>query len=658
MLSITIALDYTYDTGHFFDTQAKKDVLQLAASTLSSALNDTLLPIVPGGVNTWTAQFPNPSNTQTTQSIPNLVVPANTVIIYVGGAQLSGASEAGEGSTGGFTANGDSNWLNNILTARGKAGVLATPATAFGPWGGSIAFDSSGSTNWYFGTTTAGLTSNQTDFFSVAEHEIGHVLGIGTSDAWTNLVSAGTFHGTNAMATFGGPVPVSPAGDHWADGTRSDGGPAVMDPILTNGTRSVFTSLDFAGLKDIGWQVSVTPAVVQFSSSVYSTLENAGSVNVTVSRTGGVGPFSVNYATSDGSGHAGVDYQATSGVLNFAAGVTSQTITIPVLNNQAVHTTKTVNLTLSAPGGGAQLGTPATAVLNVVDVNATKAIGDFDSDGRSDFGVYRPSTSQWIIVQTTAGLLSPIPTFGAPNLSDIPVIGDFDGIGRSELGVFRPSTSQWFVLGPGGGRLLGTFGAPNLTDIPVPGDYDGVGHTELAVYRPSTSQWFVLGPGGGRLLGTFGAPNLKDIPVPGNWDGTGRTEPAVFRPSTSQWFALEPSNGVLLTTFGGSNYSDIPMEAPIGSLVRLGLTGNGGRPRAVRAVSVTGRETTATPGASATAAAEVLAPWVAPTDTNQHPTGALGAPRARQKNARTATVAWLEALDRLDDDGFGVRAPG
>jgi hypothetical protein len=336
---------------------------------------------------------------------------------------------------------------------------------------------------------------------------------------------------------------------------------------------------------------------------------------------------------------------------------------------------------------------------NLIDIPVP---GDYDGTGHTELAVFRPSTSQWFVVGPTGGRL--LGTFGAPNLTDIPIPGDYDGLGHTEMGLYRPSTSQWFVLGPNGGRLLGTFGAPNLTDIPVPGDYDGVGHTELAVYRPSTSQWFVLGPGGGRLLGTFGAPNLKDIPVPGNWDGTGRTEPAVyrpstsqwfalgasggrlvatfgapnlidipvpgtydtggrtqpavFRPSTSQWFALEPSNGVLLTTFGGSNYSDIPMEAPIGSLVRLGLTGNGGRPRAVRAVSVTGRETTANPGASATAAAEVLAPWVAPTDTNQDPSGALGAPRARQKNARTATVAWLEALDRLDDDGFGVRAPG
>ena len=125
-------------------------------------------------------------------------------------------------------------------------------------------------------------------------------------------------------------------------------------------------------------------------------------------------------------------------------------------------------------------------------------------------------------------MLTPVPTYGAANLSDIPLVGDFDGVGHPELAVFRPSTAQWFVLGPNGGHLLGTYGGTNMLDIPVPGDYDGVGHTELAVFRPSTAQWFVLGPNGGHLLGTYGGTNMLDIPVPGDYNGVGHTELAVF----------------------------------------------------------------------------------------------------------------------------------
>ena len=90
---------------------------------------------------------------------------------------------------------------------------------------------------------------------------------------------------------------------------------------------------------------------------------------------------------------------------------------------------------------------------------------------------------------------------------------DFDGVGASQVAVFRPANAQWYVLGTGGGHLFGTFGATNLSDVPVPGDYDGTGKAEMAVFRPSTAQWFVMGASGGRLLATFGQTGLKDSPV-------------------------------------------------------------------------------------------------------------------------------------------------
>jgi hypothetical protein len=197
--------------------------------------------------------------------------------------------------------------------------------------------------------------------------------------------------------------------------------------------------------------------------------------------------------------------------------------------------------------------------------------GDYDGAWHAQMAVFRPSTSQWVIAEPDG--TQRVITFGAPNLFDIPVPGDYDGVGYTEPAVFRPSTGQWFVLGPRGGHLVATFGGLNLTDIPVPGDYDGIGHTEPAVFRPSTSQWIVLGPAGGHVLATFGAPNLNDIPVPGDYDGVGHTEPAIFRPSTSQWMVLGPAGGHLLATFGSPNLFDLPLEAPIGALKKLGKVG-------------------------------------------------------------------------------------
>lgn len=110
------------------------------------------------------------------------------------------------------------------------------------------------------------------------------------------------------------------------------------------------------------------PGAFQFSVAAYTVAANVGSTIITVTRANGSdGAVQVNYATSDGTGRVGVDYQTASGELRFAAGETTKTFTVSILNANAADT-KTVNLTLSNPQGGATLGTPATATLNITSV--------------------------------------------------------------------------------------------------------------------------------------------------------------------------------------------------------------------------------------------------------------------------------------------------
>src|SRR5262249_19504704 len=74
---------------------------------------------------------------------------------------------------------------------------------------------------------------------------------------------------------------------------------------------------------------------LQFSSAASNVAENAGKATITVTRTGGSdGPVTVKYATSDGTGKAGTNYTATSGTLSFAAGQTSMTLDVPVLDDK------------------------------------------------------------------------------------------------------------------------------------------------------------------------------------------------------------------------------------------------------------------------------------------------------------------------------------
>jgi hypothetical protein len=188
------------------------------------------------------------------------------LIVYVGGAALSGGA-LGEGGPGGYAASGSGDWLDTV-EARGQMGVFGNPPTDTGPWGGSISFNSSPNT-WYFGLSGRGLPAGRTfysDFYSVAVHELAHVLGFGTGsdhpvndpNSWDTYASNGTFTGPQAVALYGGNVPLTSDKGHWEAGVRStvygNAQDAAMTPSLTFGERKRLTDLDWAGLNDFGWQ--------------------------------------------------------------------------------------------------------------------------------------------------------------------------------------------------------------------------------------------------------------------------------------------------------------------------------------------------------------------------------------------------------------------
>lgn len=267
--AITIQLDYSYDANHFFDSAAKKSVLSAAAHYFETRLNDQLGAIQSLGSNQFTAQFSNPA-TGATNSISNFNVAANTLKVFAGGRDLSG-STVGQGGPGGYDISGQSSFFKEAIS-RGQgdgtvSAVSGAGAKDFAPWGGSITFATN--TNWYFDDNVSTVESfSGNDFYSVALHELGHLLGFGTADSWDNLVSGTDFVGPESSSVYGdpnsNPVPLSADKSHWLNGTQSlvdavTQQEAAMDPSLTTGTRKYFTDLDLAALKDIGWEVSAVP---------------------------------------------------------------------------------------------------------------------------------------------------------------------------------------------------------------------------------------------------------------------------------------------------------------------------------------------------------------------------------------------------------------
>ncbi len=95
------------------------------------------------------------------------------------------------------------------------------------------------------------------------------------------------------------------------------------------------------------------------------TLSQASSQTVTV-----------NFATADGLANVGSDYQATSGTVSFDAGVTSRTITVPVLGDNRDELNETFRVNLSQPSGATVADGQGEATILDDDDPPVMSIGD------------------------------------------------------------------------------------------------------------------------------------------------------------------------------------------------------------------------------------------------------------------------------------------
>jgi uncharacterized delta-60 repeat protein len=198
--------------------------------------------------------------------------------------------------------------------------------------------------------------------------------------------------------------------------------------------------------------------------------------------------------------------------------------------------------------------------LDITSINNSTLTYDFDGDGVSDIGVYRPGASAgadsyWYgFFSMNIGLIHQFEQRYALG-QDIQVPGDYDGDRRTDYAVFRPSDGNWYSTTQPDGDLNTHFISVHwgqAGDIPAPADFDGDGTTDRAVFRPSTGAWYILNSTGGVTALQFGIGG--DKPVPADYDNDGRADIAVVRDVGGNlvWYILQSSNNSFVGLYFGN----------------------------------------------------------------------------------------------------------
>jgi len=269
---------------------------------------------------------------------------------------------------------------------------------------------------------------------------------------------------------------------------------------------------------------------LQLSASSYSVAQGAGSLTVTVNRTGGSGgAIGVAYATANGTAVAGTDYTMENGTLQWASGdATAKTISVPISNVAPFSGNKSFTVALSAPTGGAAVTAPSTATISITG-DAVVAVGSLQLSA-SSYSIAQSGGSLSIAVNRTGGSSGAISVAyattngtavsgtdytaatGTLNWASGDAASKTISIPVSNVTPFTGSKTLTIALSsPAGGATLST---PNSATVTITGSQAAAAGSTLWVYYNGVFNW-------GGDWSFAASANYKDtagVPIEGAFD--------------------------------------------------------------------------------------------------------------------------------------------
>ena len=139
------------------------------------------------------------------------------------------------------------------------------------------------------------------------------------------------------------------------------------------------------------------------STGSYSVAQRAGSVTITVKRTGiSSGSSSVAYATSSGTAAAGTNFTPKSGTLQWVSGSTApKTFQVPINSATPFSGNKTFTVALTDPSTHASIATPGKAIVTIAG-SASAAVGSLALSGAA-YAVSQDAGSVTVTVSRKGG---------------------------------------------------------------------------------------------------------------------------------------------------------------------------------------------------------------------------------------------------------------